>query len=85
MRKLFPVGQSTATDGDPEIDEDGDEAYAASEYISEGEGYILRLRIAVDMDRAKAVYEHTSGPEIRCAKPQEMIMIKRERYMREKQ
>ncbi len=60
---------NNSPEGDPEIDEDGDEAYEVYEYVTAGDEYELRLRVATDMDRAKAFYRYTARDSLYCTAP----------------
>jgi hypothetical protein len=63
--------------GDPEIDEDGNqEAYAASEFILEDSYNIIKIRIAHTKDKARIIFADKTGTDTDCF-PTPGLLLKR--------
>ena len=66
-------------DMDPESDEDETgESYLASEYVTEEETYILKVRISLDKDRARIKFVDKSGEDTDCIPTPNLVLIKKD-------
>ncbi len=62
-------------DSDPEIDEDNcGSAYPALEYVFKNKNYELRIRISLDNDKAKLMYQNKSGIDTDCIPNTNLIL-----------
>ncbi len=62
-------------DSDPEIDEDDcGSAYPAFEYVFENKNYELRIRISLDEDKAKLMFQDKSGIDTDCIPTTNLIL-----------
>lgn len=65
-------------DMDPESDEDETgESYLASEYVTERETYLLKLRISLDKDKARITFVDKSATDTDCIPTPNLVLVKR--------
>lgn len=76
--QYWGTAKNKYADMDPESDEDETgESYLSSEYVTEEETYLLKLRISLDKDRARIKFVDKSGEDTDCVPTPNLILIKK--------
>ncbi|MGC3943800.1 MAG: hypothetical protein QM762_04535 [Chryseolinea sp.] len=62
------------TQEDPETDEEPGISYPSREYLTEGDQFVLRLRIAHDRGRTKVLFQNKPDQIVACMPPNESTL-----------